>query len=85
MMLGRYLARGLAGQQDIVQARTWLEKALAQGLTGVQGDLAALPPAEVGAGPDAALPAGAAPAAAMAPEKASRAPSRAPAGRREAT
>ena len=43
MMLGRYLARGLAGQQDPGEARLWLEKALAQGLKDVQGDLASLP------------------------------------------
>jgi len=44
MMLGRYLARGLAGEQDFERARVWLERALAQGLQDVRGDLAALPP-----------------------------------------
>ena len=32
MMLGRYLARGLAGERDPDRARVWLERALAQGL-----------------------------------------------------
>ena len=44
MMLGRYLARGLGGEQDPVAARVWLERAVAQGLVEAQGDLAALPP-----------------------------------------
>ena len=46
MMLGRYLARALAGEQNTDEARSWLEKALAQGLTDAQGDLAALPAAK---------------------------------------
>ena len=43
MMLGRYLARGLAGEQDIHQARMWLERAVGQGLAEANGDLATLP------------------------------------------
>jgi uncharacterized protein len=45
MMLGRYLARGLAGERDRERARTWLERALAQGLQEARNDLVALPPA----------------------------------------
>jgi TPR repeat protein len=52
MMLGRYLARGIAGVKDPVEARPWLERALAQGLTEVQADLAALPPVDGAAVPD---------------------------------
>jgi TPR repeat protein len=44
MMLGRYLARGLAGEQNIPAARQWLESARSQGVAEVAGDLAALPP-----------------------------------------
>jgi TPR repeat protein len=44
MMMGRYLARGLAGECDVEQARRWLERAVAQGLREAQRDLAALPP-----------------------------------------
>jgi TPR repeat protein len=44
MMLGRYLARGLAGERDTARARVWLERALAQGLQEARTDLAALPP-----------------------------------------
>jgi len=47
MMLGRYLARGLTGVRDPVEARLWFERALAQGLTEVQGDLAHLPEREL--------------------------------------
>ena len=43
MMLGRYLARALAGEHDPEQARLWLERAIAQGLDEARGDLAALP------------------------------------------
>ena len=46
MMLGRYLARGLAGERDFDRARVWLERALAQGLQEARNDLAALPPAD---------------------------------------
>ncbi len=44
MMLGRYLARNLAGVKDIGKARRWLERALAQGMQDARADLAALPP-----------------------------------------
>jgi uncharacterized protein len=44
MMLGRYLARGLAGERDPDRARMWLERSLAQGLQEARTDLAALPP-----------------------------------------
>jgi TPR repeat protein len=43
MMLGRYLARGLADERDIHQARMWLERAVGQGLAEANGDLATLP------------------------------------------
>jgi TPR repeat protein len=43
MMLGRYLARGLAGERDFVQARHWLEKAVGQGLAEARSDLSTLP------------------------------------------
>jgi TPR repeat protein len=59
MMLGRYLSRGLGGQQDAAQARVWLEKALAQGLSEAQGDLDALPQTEAAAMPALAAPRGA--------------------------
>jgi hypothetical protein len=49
MMLGRYLARGLVGAPDLDEARVWMERALAQGLTEVRGDLAALPTAKAAA------------------------------------
>ena len=42
MMLGRYLARGLAGETNLEEARGWLERAAAQGLEEAQRDLAAL-------------------------------------------
>ena len=45
MMLGRYLARNLAGEQNIEEARRWTERAVAQGLQDAKADLAALPPA----------------------------------------
>jgi hypothetical protein len=41
-MLGRYLARNLAGEHDFVQARQWLERAAAQGMEEAKADLAAL-------------------------------------------
>ncbi len=43
MMLGRYLARGLGGPRDPVEARLWLERAVAQGLVEARSDLAGLP------------------------------------------
>jgi hypothetical protein len=45
MMLGRYLARKLAGEQNIEEARRWTERAVAQGMQEAKADLAALPPA----------------------------------------
>jgi uncharacterized protein len=68
-MLGRYLARNLAGEQNIEEARRWTEKAVAQGLQDAKADLAALPAA---AGSNEAAPA-AAPTAAPAREKSARA------------
>ena len=59
LMYGRYLARGLAGRTDPVEARIWIGRALAQGLTEAQIDLNALPP--VAATPVAATPAAATP------------------------
>ena len=44
MMLGRYLARNLAGQQNFEEARLWSERAAAQGLQEARADIAALPP-----------------------------------------
>ena len=44
MMLGRYLARKLAGEQNIEEARRWTERAVAQGMQEAKADLAALPP-----------------------------------------
>jgi hypothetical protein len=44
MMLGRYLARKLAGEQDVEEARRWTTRAVAQGLQEAKVDLAALPP-----------------------------------------
>jgi TPR repeat protein len=43
MMLGRYLIRGLAGQTDPLEARVWLQRALAQGMTEAEHDMAQLP------------------------------------------
>ena len=43
MMLGRYLARNLAGEQNIEAARVWFERAVAQGLQDAKADLASLP------------------------------------------
>jgi hypothetical protein len=45
MMLGRYLARNLAGELNIAEARRWIERAIARGLEEAKTDLAALPPA----------------------------------------
>jgi TPR repeat protein len=44
LMLGRYLARGLAGETDPVRAREMLERARAAGIAEAAGDLAALSP-----------------------------------------
>jgi uncharacterized protein len=42
-MLARYLAGGVAGDPDLVEARSWLERAVAQGVAEARDDLAALP------------------------------------------
>ena len=39
LMLGRYLARGLAGTTNLVESRRWLEAARAAGVTGAELDL----------------------------------------------
>jgi len=54
MMMGRYLAHGLAGEGDVERARRWLERALEQGLQEARRDLAALPPPTAPAEPEAA-------------------------------
>ena len=46
LMLGRYLARGLAGQTDLAEARTWLQRAKAQGMAQADAELARLGPAK---------------------------------------
>jgi TPR repeat protein len=43
-MLGRYLARGVAGDRDAAEARVWLDRALAQGHAEAAADIAALGP-----------------------------------------
>jgi uncharacterized protein len=43
LMLGRYLAEGVAGEPDPAAARAWFEQAAAQGIEDAQADLAALP------------------------------------------
>jgi uncharacterized protein len=43
-MLGRYLARGLAGERDPEAARLWLGRAAAQGLADAKLDLASMRP-----------------------------------------
>jgi TPR repeat protein len=43
LMLGRYLARGLAGITDLVEARRWLEAARAAGVTEAELDLVRWP------------------------------------------
>jgi len=42
LTLGRYLAGGVAGERNAAEARLWLERALAQGVTDAEPDLAAL-------------------------------------------
>ena len=42
LMLGRYLANATAGEHDPVEAHRWPEKALAQGISGAESDLAEL-------------------------------------------
>jgi TPR repeat protein len=44
MMLGRFLARGLGGEQDIREARAWLERAKAAGVEEAGFDLERLSP-----------------------------------------
>jgi TPR repeat protein len=44
LMLGRYLARDLAGMRDPAQARHWPEQARARGIAEAAAELAALPP-----------------------------------------
>ena len=44
LMLGQYLAQGLAGPRDTIEARLWFERAIAQGIGEAQGELDALPP-----------------------------------------
>ena len=45
LMLGRYLASGVAGESNRAEAREWLERAIAQGVADAQDDLADLSPA----------------------------------------
>jgi TPR repeat protein len=42
LMLGRYLARGVAGQTDLAEARLWLQRARAQGIDQADAELARL-------------------------------------------
>ena len=42
-MLGRYLANGLAGTTDFVEARQWLEAARDAGMTAAELELGRLP------------------------------------------
>ena len=44
LMLGRYLDAGAAGELDPAEARTWLERAAAQGIAEAEQDLATLSP-----------------------------------------
>jgi uncharacterized protein len=44
MMLGRYLARGVTDKPNPREARLWLERAVAQGITEGEQDLASLSP-----------------------------------------
>jgi transcriptional regulator GlxA family with amidase domain len=44
LMLGRYLDAGAAGELDPAEARTWLERAAAQGIAEAEQDLAGLSP-----------------------------------------
>jgi len=39
LMVGRYLAYGVAGRTDIAEARIWLRRARAQGVTEADQDL----------------------------------------------
>jgi TPR repeat protein len=40
LMLARYLASGAAGEKRPAEARTWLERAVAQGVPEAESDLA---------------------------------------------
>ena len=42
LMLGRYLASGAAGKPNPLEARIWLERAVAQGVLDAEADLAEL-------------------------------------------
>ena len=42
LMMGRYLAQGLAGQQDTKQAKLWYQKAAAQDIADAVNELEAL-------------------------------------------
>jgi TPR repeat protein len=42
LMLGRYLASGAAGKPDPLEARVWLERAVAHGAGDAEADLAEL-------------------------------------------
>ena len=42
LMLGRYLARGAAGERNPSEARIWLERAIAQGVDEAGSELAEL-------------------------------------------
>ena len=47
LMLGRYLARGIATEVDLAEARHWLTQALNGGIAEARGDLEALEPPAV--------------------------------------
>ena len=42
LMLGRYIASGAADKPNPVEARQWLERAVAQGILDAESDLAGL-------------------------------------------
>ena len=44
LMLGRYLRRGAAGQQNLREARHWFESAIEQGIVEAEAELAELAP-----------------------------------------
>ena len=50
LMLGRYLASGVAGEPNPEEAREWLERAVAQGVEDAQHDLAELSPPPLAVG-----------------------------------
>jgi TPR repeat protein len=47
LMLGHYLRSGVAGRQDLREARYWFESAVAQGISEAEAELADLSPAAV--------------------------------------